>query len=198
MGCATAEAILVMGSEERTGWWRFRMAGWNCRSSRWGYIQATRHGKRLPRLSSTLPAMRERINWSIGVWSLFLLLDFAIVLAIGVALNDRQLILALALLIALTLAFWRATRLTIEVRGKVLHVGRARIESRYVAEIIKLDKQQMRHERGPGLDPRAFLALRFWVKTGAKLILSDKRDPTPYWLFSTRRAAEIERSRGSN
>lgn len=138
--------------------------------------------------------MREHISWSAGVWSVFLSLDLAIALSIGVALTDRQLIIAFGILVALTVSLWWATRLSIEVRSQVLYLGRAHIESRYIAEIIELDKEKMRYERGTGLDPRAFLALRFWVPTGVKLVIKDERDPTPYWLFSTRRGSEIRRA----
>jgi len=37
------------------------------------------------------------------------------------------------------------------------------------------------------VDPAAFFALTFWVSQGVKLTINDERDPTPYWLISTRR-----------
>jgi hypothetical protein len=142
--------------------------------------------------------MREHINWSLGLWIALICLDLAVALAIGVALTDSQLAIFFLILLALTIAFAQATRLTIEVRDQVLYLGRAHIEARYIAEVIVLDKDEMRYERGTGLDPRAFLALRFWVPTGIKLVLKDQRDPTPYWLFSTRRSGEIKRALETN
>jgi hypothetical protein len=50
----------------------------------------------------------------------------------------------------------------------------------------------MRNERGILLNPKAFLALRFWIKTGVKIYLSDDRDPTPYWLISSRKGNLIK------
>lgn len=138
--------------------------------------------------------MREHINWSVGLWLALISLDLAVALAIGVALTDSQLVVVFLILLLLTIAFAQATRLTIEVRDQVLYLGRAHVEARYIAEIIELNKEEMRYARGAGLDPRAFLALRFWVPTGVKLILKDQRDPTPYWLFSTRRSGEIKRA----
>jgi len=41
--------------------------------------------------------------------------------------------------------------------------------------------------RGPDADPAAFNASRYWVKTGVKVELKDKADPTPYWLISSRK-----------
>lgn len=142
--------------------------------------------------------MREHINWSLGLWIALICLDLAVALAIGVALTDSQLAIVFSILLALTIAFAQSTRLTIEVRDQVIYLGRAHIEARYIAEVIELDKDEMRYERGAGLDPRAFLALRFWVPTGIKLVLKDQRDPTPYWLFSTRRSGEIKRALETN
>jgi hypothetical protein len=33
--------------------------------------------------------------------------------------------------------------------------------------------------------------MNFWVKTGVKVALQDKNDPTPYWLISSRKATEL-------
>jgi len=41
-------------------------------------------------------------------------------------------------------------------------------------------------------NPRAYLALRFWVKTGVKIELADPADPTPYWLISTKKGRELK------
>lgn len=136
--------------------------------------------------------MRERITWPPSLWVLVLALDISILLSVGVALDDQGLLIALVLLLAFTLYFWWSTRLELSIDDETLFVGGAKIELRYVGEVIPLDKDAMRYERGVGLNSRAFLAIRFWVKTGVKLVLDDSRDPTPYWLVSTRKAKEME------
>jgi hypothetical protein len=52
----------------------------------------------------------------------------------------------------------------------------------------------MRYLRGPGINPLAFLALRFWVKGGIKITLKDPKDPTPYWLVSTKNPEKLRKA----
>jgi hypothetical protein len=54
-----------------------------------------------------------------------------------------------------------------------------------------LDAERMRQARGPDLDARAYLCLRGWIATGVLVELRDTEDPTPYWLVSSRRPAEL-------
>jgi hypothetical protein len=65
--------------------------------------------------------------------------------------------------------------------------GRARVPISVVAGIETLKPEQMRQARGVGLDARAYLCIRGWLPVGAKLLLADAKDPTPYWLVSSRR-----------
>lgn len=46
-------------------------------------------------------------------------------------------------------------------------------------------------QRGPELDARAWLVIRGWVKPVVKVAIADHADPTPYWLISSRRPAEV-------
>jgi len=39
---------------------------------------------------------------------------------------------------------------------------------------------------GPDADVRAYLLLRPYLKRSVKVTVRDERDPTPYWLVSTR------------
>ena len=136
--------------------------------------------------------MREVIRWPIRVWLLFIFLDIAILLSIGVVLTDFTLIVFALALLTLTILFSFKSRLQLRVTKDSLTAGPATLESKNIKEIIVLDEAAMRFERGSGIDPRAFLALRFWVKGGVKVILDDPRDPTPYWLISTRKPEELK------
>jgi hypothetical protein len=42
-------------------------------------------------------------------------------------------------------------------------------------------------ERGPNLDARAWTRFRAGIGAVVRLEIVDDADPTPYWLFSTRR-----------
>lgn len=79
----------------------------------------------------------------------------------------------------------------------VLHVGDARLPVRFVGEVEVIDKDHKRKAMGPELEPAAYVVHRGWVGTMLRVRLTDPRDPTPYWLFSTRkpeRLAELLRS----
>jgi hypothetical protein len=68
-----------------------------------------------------------------------------------------------------------------------LYVGNAKIEVKYIKSAKELNQSQFLKLRGPDADPAAFNASRYWVKTGVKVELKDKSDPTPYWLISSRK-----------
>lgn len=137
--------------------------------------------------------MREVINWSIRVWLLFIFLNGAILISVGVALSDSVLAPFALALFALTLFFSFSSRLHLIASTQYLSVGKAEIEARFIKEVIPLNESEMKYERSSGLNPRAYLALRFWVKGGMKVLLDDPRDPTPYWLVSSRRANEFKK-----
>ena len=73
------------------------------------------------------------------------------------------------------------------VRGTEFVAGRAHVPLALVGEVTVLDAAGMRQAHGPGLDARAHLCLRGWVRPGLRLDLVDPQDPTPYWLVSCRR-----------
>lgn len=135
--------------------------------------------------------MREVIGWPIRVWLLIFILNFAILLAVGVALTDREILILFVALTSLIVLLERKTRLTIVVNSSGISVNRSHIEKEFISGIQELSEREMRIERGVGLNSLAYIAIRFWVKGGIKIVLNDPRDPTPYWLVSTRRAAEI-------
>jgi len=89
-----------------------------------------------------------------------------------------------------------ATSPAIRVADGVFQVGRARIPVRLLGRAEALDPAGMRNARGPGLDTRAFLCLRGWVPGGIRVEVRDPEDPTPYWLVSSRRPAELVRALG--
>ena len=69
-----------------------------------------------------------------------------------------------------------------------LYVGNAKIESKYLKKATPLNKADFSKLRGRDADPAAFNGTRFWVSTGVKVEINDKKDPTPYWLISSRKA----------
>ncbi len=134
----------------------------------------------------------SRDRWSIGLWAFCLFMAASLALAIEAALSSN---LALAAMIAQTfglLLLSQSTPLEIAVSQDYLYVGKASIERKFITHVEVLDAEAMRITRGPKADVSAYLALRFWVPTGAKITISDSNDPTPYWLISTKSAVKLK------
>jgi hypothetical protein len=79
----------------------------------------------------------------------------------------------------------------IEVADGWLRAGRASIAGEYLGLAQALDPAETRRIAGRDADARAFLLLRPYLKRGVKVTLHDDRDPTPYWLVSTRDPAAL-------
>lgn len=96
--------------------------------------------------------------------------------------------------IPIWISFWLSrTRIEVtETNGvKELHVGRAHIPGDLISRAAAVPASAKSSAMGRQLDPAAFVQHRPWVKTMALIVLDDPEDPTPYWLVSTRRPAEL-------
>ena len=82
----------------------------------------------------------------------------------------------------------------IRLRNDWLYVGNAKIEIKYIKKVVLLEKDQFLKIRGAQADPAAFNATRFWVTTGVKVEIKDRKDPTPYWLISSRKAKYLSKA----
>ncbi|MEK6648050.1 MAG: DUF3093 domain-containing protein [Actinomycetota bacterium] len=122
----------------------------------------------------------------------FLFSSFA--LSVWAALGDNA---GLATIIALFIALIiirNKVAMKIQIQGSELHIGPAHIDLRYIGEVRALSIDEMRLTRGRNADPAAFLALRFWQPRGVKVEIKDDRDPTPYWLVSSKSSKELARA----
>ena len=91
--------------------------------------------------------------------------------------------IALALLAALLLGYGSPH---VTVRDGWFRAGRARIEAVHLGSAEALDAEETRRIAGPEADARAYLLLRPYLKRSVRVSVHDDRDPTPYWLVSTR------------
>jgi hypothetical protein len=80
---------------------------------------------------------------------------------------------------------------TVTVDTAGFRAGPAFLPWRYVGTAVPLDADQTRRTLGVEADARAFLLTRPYVKCAVKVSVDDHRDPTPYWLVSTRKPAEV-------
>lgn len=137
-----------------------------------------------------VPTFRERLwpgplGW-VGV------VLFCVVL--GVALVPVDVTLAVVVgVVALLLALPAAalTAAPVEVTDGTLRAGAARIPADLLAVPRVLDREGVRTEMGPALDARAYVCLRGWIGTAVRVEVRDPQDPTPYWIVSTRRPAQL-------
>lgn len=132
-------------------------------------------------------AYDERLRVPLRWWVQTTMLLASLWLALVVALPPMiagAIAAALGVLAALLLLdFGRARILVTE---GMLHAGRARIETRFLGAAESLDAGGTRAAAGVEADARAFLLLRPYLKRAVRVRVEDPRDPTPYWLLSTR------------
>jgi len=103
--------------------------------------------------------------------------------------------IVVSLILAIGLVYsWKNSHLEIVVINDWLYVGNAKIECKYIKKVTALKKEDFLRLRGPKADPACFNATRFWVTTGVKVEINDKKDPTPYWLISSRKAKALAKS----
>jgi hypothetical protein len=126
------------------------------------------------------------MRWPIWLTLLVICLDLSILIAIWAALGNQAAVVTAILLIVSTIYFYYVTSLTVELTTERLKAGRANIEVKYLGKIEVLSKKDMLFHRGSGINSRAYLALRFWIERGLKVEITDPRDPTPFWLISSK------------
>lgn len=101
-------------------------------------------------------------------------------------------VIAVALAAGVVVSLGRtAVRVTTTDGESELHVGDAHLPVRYVGEVEVVGKRDKRIALGPGLDPAAYVVHRGWVGPMVRVELLDEQDPTPYWLFSTRKPERV-------
>ena len=135
--------------------------------------------------------MREVMRWPWWFSLLVLGLDLSIVIALWAGLGNTAALLGLFSTLVISCFFYQFTSLVINVDDDVLRIGPAKIEKRFLGQVEILDRAKMQHFMRQGFNPRAFYSVRFWIKSGIKIEINDPRDPTPFWIASSKRAAEI-------
>ena len=116
-------------------------------------------------------------------------LDLALIISIGVALSDFQILIFTLMLLFATALLAYQTRLVISFDGSLLRVGRAKLERKYMGEIAVLDEPAMKIARRT---PNNYLAIRFWIRDGVKIALNDSRDPNKNWVITSRKSGKLK------
>jgi hypothetical protein len=131
------------------------------------------------------------LRWWVQGTMLIASLWLAVVVALPAAVAWGVSGAALALM-ALGLLSYGSARLS--VHDGVFRAGRARIEAEHLGVATALDPEETRRTAGREADARAYLLLRPYLKRAVRVQIADPRDPTPYWLVSTRHPEELARA----
>jgi Protein of unknown function (DUF3093) len=133
------------------------------------------------------PTYAERLHVPLRWWVQSTMFLASIWLAFIVALPGWIAWSATAVLVAGTygLFLWVGSA-RLEVREGVLHAGPAHIPLEHIGPAEPLDAEATRRVQGVEADARAFLLIRPYLKRSVRIPVLDPRDPTPYWLVSTR------------
>ena len=75
---------------------------------------------------------------------------------------------------------------TLSLSSKTLSIGNVKIPTQYVKAITVVEASAQQSEKGPKLNPSAYVRFQVGVKGLLKVELNDPKDPTPYWLISSR------------
>lgn len=142
----------------------------------------------------SVATFREVIRPPLWLIAFLYFMLFSLVLAIWAAFDNRAALVAalIALVIGAIVIF--LIKGEIHCDGKELRVGRAHISYEYCGEVTVLSRTEFLRARTREVDPAAHLALFFWVSEGVKIEVKDPRDPTPYWLISTKRGTDLKRA----
>jgi hypothetical protein len=134
---------------------------------------------------------KEVLRPPIWVLAFIYFLLLSLVIAFWAAFDNRVAFVTFLMATIAIIYIAISMRSTISIDGQELRIDQAHIEVKYLGGVEKLTSPQMRLLRTRDADPAAFLAIKFWLSTGVKITLSDPRDPTPYWLVTSKRGEEI-------
>ncbi len=146
-------------------------------------------------MESTGHVYTERLYAPVSWWLLGLVIVVAIGWAFFVATPLSVTVVATAVaFVIVTTVLWTygAVRLTVDAKG--LRAGRAALPFAYVGTVTALDADATRRAIGQEADARAFLVLRSYCPGAVTVAVDDDRDPTPYWLVSTRHPTALAAS----
>ena len=75
---------------------------------------------------------------------------------------------------------------TLKLTKHSLSIGKVQIPTKYIKNVTVIETNAQQSEKGPKLDPAAYIRFQVGVKGLLKVELNDPNDPTPYWLISSR------------
>lgn len=133
----------------------------------------------------------EQLSWNIWIWSFIAMLCLSIYLSVWAPLGNIAAIVITILSFGGFFLLSLKMRTTTTIDAQMLTANKARIDLKFVKSATALDAIEFKKLAGVDADPAAFLAINFWSKTGVKVEIKDKNDPTPYWLISSKEPKKL-------
>lgn len=141
---------------------------------------------------ATAAAWRERLYVPASWWliALFFLVSVFVAIAfyLGPLNGALATLVAAGIVVAVLVPYGNAL---VTVDDQALTVGPSRIEWRWIAGAVALDRSEARRRLGPDADARALLVTRPYLPESVEVTLDDPADPHPYWLIGSRRATGL-------
>jgi hypothetical protein len=137
-----------------------------------------------------MPDYRERLWPTPWIYIVSLLLIPSSILVLAPVSLPAGIVTGIVVYLAIIAAL-SLTAPVIELGEDRLRAGRAEIALQYVGEAVPAADAAARVELGTGLDARAFLVIRGWIRPVVRVPITDPADPTPYWILSSRRPHEL-------
>jgi Protein of unknown function (DUF3093) len=136
----------------------------------------------------------ERLRVPLTWWVLSTLLIASLWLALIESVPGRLPWIVTGLAVAVMVLGFRSYAADITVTHRELRAGRAHIAPAHVGTVVALDEERTRLLAGVDADARAYLLMRPYLSCSVRVDVVDPRDPTPYWLVSSRRPAQLARA----
>jgi hypothetical protein len=95
--------------------------------------------------------------------------------------------------LALSILGSPTVQLTKDKGSRILRVGKAAIDISFITKAMVIDSSGKRAALGSGLSSLAFVRIQTGVKELVRVDIKDASDPTPYWIFSSRRGLELKK-----
>jgi len=137
---------------------------------------------------------KEVLRPPIWVLAFIYFMFLSLVIAIWAALDETATIGAFALATLAMPLIAKSLTSKILISESELRIDKAHIERKYLGKVTVLDSDAMRLLRTRDANPAAYLAIKFWAAKGVKIEITDPRDPTPYWLITSKRGEELAAS----
>lgn len=143
-----------------------------------------------PGLSPAVATYRERLRPGAGLFVALLLLIPAVMLMVTPISGGAALPIAIGVYVVISAALWLLSPV-LRIENGRFAAGNAQISVSLLGAARTLDRDGLRREIGPGADARSYLLIRGYIHTAVQIKVVDPADPTPQWIVTTRRPAQL-------